>query len=157
MPWCECTGKSASQVLKSMDKKTFHPGDFYSILEGNMQIGLGNAHHGMHSEEVARKCASGRTIFKQYDWTRTLDNVTCVAFCQRLCLNEFLFSHRSTHAPNSSRASIDNWTVHKFALEYGAGTWLSWPPDWLCWQCCPCFKTEKYDFLYFCLRCCDGA
>jgi hypothetical protein len=47
-----------------MDKKTFQPGDFYAILEGKMHDGLGDAHHGMHSDEVARRCASGESMIK---------------------------------------------------------------------------------------------
>jgi hypothetical protein len=42
-----------------MDKKTFQPGDFYTILADKMQRGLGDAHHGMHSEVEAQRCASG--------------------------------------------------------------------------------------------------
>jgi hypothetical protein len=42
-----------------MDKKTFQPGDFYTTLANKMQRGLGDAHHGMHSEVEAQRCASG--------------------------------------------------------------------------------------------------
>jgi hypothetical protein len=42
-----------------MDKKTFEPGDFQSILTEKMHKGLGQDHHATHSQEMAGRCAAG--------------------------------------------------------------------------------------------------
>ena len=49
-------GQAARKVLTSMDKKTFQPGDFYSILAGNMHKGLGAEHHGIDASNRGPLC-----------------------------------------------------------------------------------------------------
>ena len=87
-----------------MDKKTFQPGDFYTILADKMQRGLGDAHHGMHSEVEAQRCASGdgrvqlhwRCPLRFHTFTKCVSIEMCLRAAVTQCMRHTLPVLQST-------------------------------------------------------------
>jgi hypothetical protein len=92
-----------------MDKKTFQPGDFQSLLAAKMQTGLGDSHHGHHSEEVAHKCASGgglRACYQCQSGLNSYCSFSAITRCMRHTLPALQSTIESHISPHQSMVQV---------------------------------------------------